>query len=68
MIGGVLEREITYSGETAEDIEKQIEKDRSAIKDWMEMGFVRGSECFDFNGFMLKKKHIAAIEITEADY
>lgn len=66
--GGCVEHEITYSGDSLEEIEQRIDKDRTDIEYWMRTGFDEGSECFKFGSFMIKKKIIAAIELTEADF
>lgn len=66
--GTTFSKDIEYNGETAEDIEKQIAEDKAELEDWMKTGFDRGSECFNFGGFLLKKKTLAAVEIAEADW
>lgn len=66
--GSTFSKDIEYEGETAEEIESRIVKDREELEYWMRTGFDNGSECFNFAGFMLKKKSLAAMEITEADW
>ena len=63
--GGVLEREITYSGKTLQEIAKAIQRDENELLYFMNTGDDKGQKSFCFQGFMFRKDMIEAAQMSE---
>jgi hypothetical protein len=63
--GGVLERELLYTGKTLEEIAGAIERDENELLYFMSTGDDKGQKSFCFQGFMFRKDGIDAAQISE---
>ena len=66
--GGYIEKELTYEGETDEDIAAAIMRDENALLQYMETEDTGGVKSFVFQGFMFKKTGILAAQFSEPEY
>ena len=66
--GGVLTKELSYRGETMEEIAAQIDRDENALLEFMETGEDHGKASFVFAGFMFRKDRIEAAQMSEPDF
>lgn len=64
-LGGRIEHELVYEGESMIDIARQIESDENMLLDYMRSGDSKGEKCFVLGGFMFRKDGILAAQITE---
>ena len=63
-----IEKDIVYEGGSEEEIADMISKHENEILYYMQTGDNKGVGCFCFNGFMLTKDNIRAIQLVESDY
>ena len=63
--GGVIDKEITYYGNSLEEIAKNINKDENELLQYMLTGNDMGQKAFCFCGFMFRKEGLVAAKISE---
>ena len=63
-MGGV-EKDITYIGDSLEEIASDIDRDNNELLYYMREGDDKGVKAFCFGGFMFQKKGIYAAKISE---
>ena len=66
--GSVIDREITYHGETLEEIAKAVDRDNNELLEYMLTRDDKGDKAFCFGCFMFSKEIIIAAQMTEPDY
>ena len=66
--GGVLEKELAYSGKDLKEIAAQVSKDENALLEYMTTGNDKGQKSFCFAGFMFRKEMIEAAQFTEPEF
>lgn len=62
---GGVEKDITYIGDSLEEIARDIDRDNNELLYYMREGDDKGVKAFCFGGFMFKKKGIYAAKISE---
>lgn len=67
-MGGKTDRELSYKGETLEEIAAQITRDENELMEYMVTGDEKGRKSFVFAGFMFRKDRIEAAQMTEPEY
>lgn len=65
--GGYIKREISYQGESTEEIARNIDRDENSLLEYMQTGDTNGVGSFCFGGFMFRKEGIIAAQFTEPD-
>ena len=63
---GGVEREITYYGESLEEIAQDIDRDNNELLDYLQKGDDKGEKAFCFGGFMFRKEGIYAAKMSES--
>ena len=66
-MGGYIKREISYQGDSLEEIARDIERDENSLLEYMQTGDTNGECSFCFGGFMFRKEGIIAAQFTEPD-
>ena len=66
--GGYIERELVYEGKDLKEIQEQIQRDENALLEYMRTGNDQGEKCFVFQGFMLAKKPLQAVQLKEPEF
>lgn len=66
--GGYIERELVYEGKDAKEIQEQIQRDENALVYYMRTGDDLGEKCFIFQGFILAKKPLQAVQFKEPEF
>lgn len=66
--GGYIEKELTYEGETDEEISAAIMREENALLEYMTTEDDGGVKAFVFQGFMFKKSGILAAQFSEPEY
>ena len=66
--GGYIERELVYEGKDLKEIQEQIQRDENALLEYMRTGNDNGEKCFVFQGFMLAKKPLQAVQLREPEF
>lgn len=66
--GGTIEKELSYKGDTLEEIAGQITRDENELLEYMMTEDAKGSKSFCFCGFMFKKNGIITASFKEPDY
>ena len=66
--GGYIERELVYEGKDLKEIQEQIQRDENALLEYMRTGETHGEKCFVFQGFMLAKKPLQAVQLKEPEF
>lgn len=65
--GGFIEKELTYYGDSYDEIAQQITSDENELLYFLETGDDKGNAAFCFSGFMVLKKYIVAARFVEPD-
>lgn len=63
---GGIERQITYYGESLEEIAADIDRDNNELLYYLQTGDKKGEKAFCFGGFMFRKEGIYAAKISES--
>ena len=63
---GVVERQITYYGESLEEIAADIDRDNNELLYYLQTGDEKGEKAFCFGGFMFQKNGIYAAKMSES--
>ena len=66
VLGGVIDRELVYTGDSPEEIAQEIKKDENELLEYLETGDDRGTKDFCFAGFMFRKEGIQAARMSES--
>ena len=66
--GGYIERELVYEGKDMKEIQEQIQRDENALVHYMRTGDDLGEKCFIFQGFILAKKPLQAVQFKEPEF
>ena len=66
--GGYIERELVYEGKDMKEIQEKIQADENELLYYMRTGDDRGEKCFVFQGFMLAKKPLQAVQMREPEF
>ena len=66
--GSVIDREITYHGETLEEIAEAVDRDNNELLEYMLTRDDKGAKAFCFGGFMFSKEIIIAAQMTEPEF
>ena len=66
--GGYIERELVYEGKNEKEIAAQIQRDENELLEYMRTGNDKGEKCFVFQGFMLAKKPLQAVQLKEPEF
>lgn len=65
ILGGV-EKDITYIGDSLEEIASDIDRDNNELLYYMREGDDKGVKAFCFGGFMFQKNGIYAAKMSES--
>ena len=57
-----------YEGKDEKEIQEQIQRDENALLEYMRTGKDNGEKCFVFQGFMLAKKPLQAVQFKEPEF
>lgn len=63
---GGVERQITYYGESLEEIAADIDRDNNELLYYLQTGDEKGEKAFCFGGFMFQKNGIYAAKMSES--
>lgn len=63
---GGVEKDITYIGDSLEEIASDIDRDNNELLYYLRTGDERGDKAFCFGGFMFQKKGIYAAKMSES--
>ena len=66
--GGYIERELVYEGKDMKEIQEKIQADENELLYYMRTGDDKGEKCFVFQGFMLAKKPLQAVQMREPEF
>lgn len=66
--GGVIEREISYEGDSLTEIAHQIERDENDLLQYMLTHDSKGQKSFCFSGFIFQKASIVAAQMKEPEF
>jgi len=65
--GNCVSRDLSYQGDTLDDIAKQIQKDENELLYYMRTHDFKTEKCFCFAGFMFQKGGLVAAQLKEPD-
>ena len=63
---GGVEKDLTYYGETMEEITENIDRDNNELLYYLRTGDDRGKKAFCFSGLIFKKEGIYAAKMSES--
>lgn len=63
---GGVEKDLTYYGETMEEIAADIDRDNNELLYYLRTGDGKGEKAFCFGGFMFQKEGIYAAKMSES--
>lgn len=66
ILGGGVEKDITYIGDSLEEIASDIDRDNNELLYYMREGDDKGVKAFCFGGFMFRKNGIYAAKMSES--
>jgi len=66
--GGVVEREISYQGDSMDEIALLIERDENDLLEYMLTNNNKGQKSFCFGGFIFRKAGIVAAQMREPEF
>lgn len=65
--GGTIKKDLSYNGDSLDEINKQIQKDKNDLLEYMRTHDFKGEKSFCFAGFMFQKGSIVAAQLTEPE-
>ncbi len=65
--GGTIKKDLSYNGDSLDEINKQIQKDKNDLHEYMRTHDFKGEKSFCFAGFMFQKGSIVAAQLTEPE-
>ena len=65
--GGTIKKDLSYNGDSLDEINKQIQKDKNDLLEYMRTHDFKGEKSFCFAGFMFQKGSIVAAQLSEPE-
>ncbi len=63
--GGTIKKDLSYNGDSLDEINKQIQKDKNDLHEYMQTHNFNGEKSFCFAGFIFQKAGIVTAELYE---